>query len=97
MLTVLISCLIFSCFLLLGNVLMFVTSVVYGLIPFFALSLLPLSHIYRKANCKPLECERIIGFALILTLFFLVLLYFSAGVSFPMLCFGIYIYLFLLP
>ena len=34
MLTVLISCLIFSCFLLLGNVLMFVTSVVYGLIPF---------------------------------------------------------------
>lgn len=75
MLTVLISCLIFSCFLLLGNVLMFVTSVVYGLIPFFALSLLPLSHIYRKANCKPLEWKDY-GIALILTLFFLVLLYF---------------------
>lgn len=74
MLTVLISCLVFSFFLLLGNILMFVTSVVYGLIPFFALSLLPLSYCYRKANCKPLEWKDY-GITLLLTLFFLALLY----------------------
>lgn len=76
MIAILCATVLFSIFLSLGYILMFVTSTYFILIPVFTICLLSLKLCYRRPNCKALEIKDFLFTFLVTLIFVLFMWYF---------------------